>query len=74
MPAISLKSETNSDDMADMLSTIIEGGIIVSRALNDPAILMKQLLEYRNYVGVTLSVVLQLVWRMLISFYAPRRV
>ena len=40
----------SSDDLADMLSTIIEGGIIVSRALNDPSILVKQLLEYRSYI------------------------
>lgn len=40
----------SSDDLADMLSTIIEGGIIVSRALNDPSILEKQLLEYRSYL------------------------
>jgi TetR/AcrR family transcriptional repressor of nem operon len=40
----------SSDDLADMLSTIIEGGIIVSRALNDPSILVKQLLEYRTYL------------------------
>ena len=43
-------SDTNSDDLADMLSTIIEGGIVVSRALNDPSILVKQLLEYRSYI------------------------
>ena len=43
-------SDTSSDDLADMLSTIIEGGIIVSRALNDPSILVKQLLEYRSYI------------------------
>lgn len=42
----------SSDDLADMLSTIIEGGIIVSRALNDPSILEKQLLEYRSYLGL----------------------
>jgi AcrR family transcriptional regulator len=41
---------TSSDDLADMLSTIIEGGIIVSRALNNPDILVTQLLEYRNYI------------------------
>ena len=40
----------SSNDLADMLSTIIEGGIIVSRALNDPSILEKQLLEYRSYL------------------------
>ncbi len=42
--------DTNSDDLADMLSTIIEGGIVVSRALNDSSILVKQLLEYRTYI------------------------
>ena len=44
------KSDTSSDELADMLSTIIEGGIIVSRALNDPSILVKQILEYRSYI------------------------
>ena len=42
--------DTSSDDLADMLSTIIEGGIVVSRALNDPSILVKQLLAYRSYI------------------------
>ncbi len=42
--------DTSSDDLADMLSTIIEGGIIASRALNDPSILVKQILEYRSYI------------------------
>lgn len=43
-------TDVSSDDLADMLSTIVEGGIIVSRALGDPSILVKQLLEYRSYV------------------------
>lgn len=44
------KVEAKSDDLADMLSTIIEGGIVVSRAIDDPTVLVKQLLEYRNYI------------------------
>ncbi len=48
-------SDTTSDDLADMLSTIIEGGIVVSRALNDPSILIKQLLEYRSFVNLLYS-------------------
>ena len=44
------KTEVSSDSLADMLSVIIEGGIIVSRAVNEPAILGRQLLEYRNYL------------------------
>lgn len=51
----SAKADTNSDDLADMLSTIIEGGIVVSRALNDPNILVKQLMEYRNYISLLYS-------------------
>ena len=43
-------ADVSSDDLADMLSTIIEGGIIVSRALKDPSILEKQLMEYRSYL------------------------
>ena len=43
-------TNVSSDDLADMLSTIMEGGIIISRALNDPSVLEKQLLEYRSYL------------------------
>ncbi|NKB35999.1 MAG: TetR family transcriptional regulator [Gammaproteobacteria bacterium] len=49
------KIETSSDDLADMLSTLIEGGIIVSRAVKDPKILSQQILEYRNYVRLLYS-------------------
>lgn len=44
------KLQVSSIDLADMLSTIIEGAIVVSRAENDSDILVKQLLEYRNYL------------------------
>jgi len=37
-------------ELADMLSAIIEGGIIVSRALGDPKILVQQLLQYRAHL------------------------
>lgn len=49
------ENRPNSDDLADMLSTVIEGGIIISRALNDPSILVKQILEYRNYIKLLYS-------------------
>ena len=49
------KPESNSEDLADMLSTIIEGGIIVSRAVNNPKILVKQLMEYRTYIRLLYS-------------------
>ena len=42
--------KVSSDDLADMLSAVMEGGIMLSRALDDPTILEKQLLEYRSYI------------------------
>lgn len=49
------RTETNTDDLADMLSTIIEGGIIVSRGLSDQKILVNQLLLFRDYVRLSYS-------------------
>ena len=46
----SKKVDTTYEELADMLSTIIEGGIIVSRALNRPDILVTQILQYRDHV------------------------
>ena len=45
-------TDITSEELADMLSSIIEGGIIVSRALGNPDILVSQLLQYRNHVGL----------------------
>ena len=44
------KFETNVDELADMLSGCMEGGIIVSRVLNDRQSLVKQILHYRDYI------------------------
>lgn len=38
------------DALADMATTIVEGGIILSRTLNDKTMLAQQMLAYRNYV------------------------
>lgn len=38
------------EELADMLTGVIEGGIIMSRALADREILPNQLLQYRNYI------------------------
>lgn len=46
------RDNASSNHLADMLSTIIEGGIIVSRALGDSSILVKQLIEYRRYINL----------------------
>ena len=44
------KYETDIDDLADMLSSCLEGGIILSRILKDPLALSKQILHYRDYL------------------------
>lgn len=38
------------EELADMLSSVIEGGIILSKVLDDGDILPNQLLQYRNYI------------------------
>lgn len=45
-----MKIEHPLEELADMLSSIIEGGIIISRALDDRDILPNHLLQYRTYV------------------------
>jgi len=42
--------ESNVDDLADMLSACLEGGIIISRIINDRQSLAKQILHYRDYL------------------------
>jgi TetR/AcrR family transcriptional regulator, transcriptional repressor for nem operon len=44
------KLETSIDDLADMLSACLEGGIILSRILQDPQRLVRQILQYRDYL------------------------
>ncbi|MNF14411.1 hypothetical protein D3C80_2166250 [compost metagenome] len=38
------------DQLADMVSTVIEGGIILSKALKEPRNLPDQLLVFRTFV------------------------
>ena len=45
-PAISVSAE----ELADMVSTIVEGGLIMAKAIGEPSILPQQLLHFRNYV------------------------
>jgi AcrR family transcriptional regulator len=42
--------EVDLDDMADMLSSVADGGIILSKSLSDPSVLPRQILQYRAYV------------------------
>jgi TetR/AcrR family transcriptional regulator, transcriptional repressor for nem operon len=42
--------EVDLDDMADMLSAVADGGIILSKSLHEPGVLPRQILQYRSYV------------------------
>jgi AcrR family transcriptional regulator len=44
------RTEVDPVELADMLSTVIEGGIIMARTLSDQSILVKQILQYRNHI------------------------
>lgn len=45
-----MKTEQPLVEFADMLTSVIEGAIIMSRCLDDKNILPSQLLQFRNYV------------------------
>ena len=49
------KFESNVDDLADMLSACLEGGIILSRVLSDQQSLVKQIMHYRDYLRLLYS-------------------
>jgi len=44
------EGEVDLDTLADMATTLVEGGLILGRALQDVAILPKQILLYRDFV------------------------
>jgi TetR/AcrR family transcriptional regulator, transcriptional repressor for nem operon len=43
----------DGDDFADMISTVLEGAIVMSKALEDPSILPRQILMLREFVKLT---------------------
>ena len=45
-----MSPEHSAEELADMLTAVIEGGILLSRSLGDKTLLPKQLLHYRNYL------------------------
>ncbi|MCP4333455.1 MAG: TetR/AcrR family transcriptional regulator [Gammaproteobacteria bacterium] len=45
-----MKIEKPLEELADMLSSVIEGGIIMSKVLKDRNVLPNQILQFRNYV------------------------
>ncbi len=43
------------DDLADMLSCVVDGGIIMSKTLGDPSRLTRQILAFRSFVKLLFS-------------------
>lgn len=44
------KSDVDLDALADMLSALADGGIILSKVVHDPSALPKQIMLYRDYL------------------------
>jgi AcrR family transcriptional regulator len=44
------RTSVDLDAMADMVSSIVDGGIIVAKVTRDPSVLPKQVLLYRDFV------------------------
>ena len=49
------KGDVDLDALADMVSTIVEGGIIMSKAMKDPKILAAQIILFRSYIKLLFS-------------------
>ena len=49
------RDQINLDDVAEMLSCVVDGGIIMSKALNDPKSLERQVLAFRSFVKLLFS-------------------
>ena len=44
------RAEVDVEVLADMLSSTVEGGIILSKVFNDPKALANQILQYRTFI------------------------
>jgi hypothetical protein len=45
----------DADDLADMVSTVLEGGIVMSKALDEPRTLERQILVLRSFIRILFS-------------------
>ncbi len=50
--AYPMNEDVDLDHLADMFSVVIEGGLILSRAVNDPRMTEQQVLLLRSYLGL----------------------
>lgn len=44
--------DVDINDLADMVSTVVEGGIVMGKALSEPEILSKQIMQMRAYISL----------------------
>jgi TetR/AcrR family transcriptional repressor of nem operon len=51
----SQREQIDLEDVANMLSCVVDGGIIMSKALNDPRKLERQVLAFRSFVKLLFS-------------------
>ena len=49
------RDNVDLDALADMVSTIVEGGIIMSKAMKDRKILAAQIILFRSYIKLLFS-------------------
>ena len=45
-----IRDPVNLDHLADMVSAVVEGGIVMARAVNEPMVTAEQILLLRSYV------------------------
>lgn len=50
-----IQDDVAIDDLADMVSNTVEGGIIMSKALQEPEVLARQILLTRSYIKLLFS-------------------
>lgn len=49
------RDEVDLDHLADMVSGVVEGGIVMARAVEDPRITSQQVLLLRSYLKLLFS-------------------
>jgi hypothetical protein len=49
------RQEVDLDALADMISTQVEGGLVLGRALKDASILPRQVLLYRDFIRLVFT-------------------
>lgn len=47
-----MADDVDLDDLADMVSTVVEGGIVTAKAVQDPKLLARQVMLLRSYIKI----------------------